>query len=915
MKYFPPLKYAMPALLGALGVILVSLAFFDGIQRSELLIENESRSQVLTLGTRVSARLEQLYAARDTRGVDDSLMRIANEPHLVAAVVVDALGNTVDSVDAGFLNRKLIDFATPGGAALLEKSLSTGNASHGMDEQRSNLEAVFPIALPPDRGELRSKRYAALYLRTDLSEIKRLNWVRHMERALIMAIVVALALALVWLYFHWVITKRLAKLLNAMQRVAYDDASDRDIDVSGRDEVGRLGAGFAAMLAEIRARSNALAVSEERHRSVVQSMSEGIVIIDSKGKIISANESAARMIGVSREDFESRDLGDVRWRVFREDGSALGAEEFPSAIALRTGRTIYGVVLGVLRPDGEIRWLSANSAPLWLDAAQRERGAVATISDITERRAAESEARRTRERLAAIVNSAMDGIVSVDGNMRVTVFNGSAEKMFGRKAEDMIGRSLDVLLPIRFRGKHSELMKGFAQTGVISRAMGVPGKIIGLRADGTEFPLEASVARVNLGDETILTVMLRDISERARAEEQRAQLEAQLRQSQKMQSLGTFTGGIAHDFNNILTAISGNVRLAITDVPRAHEAQRSLAEIDKAASRATDLVRQVLAFGRRQEAQRAIVDIAAVMQDALSFLRAMIPATIEIRSRFADSLPRVAVDKTQVHQVMTNLGSNAAHAIGERPGVIDVELTAVQISGGDLQQSVDLGPGEYVRLAFSDNGAGIDAALLDRIFEPFFTTKGLGQGTGLGLSVVHGIMKNHDGAITVHSTRGVGTRFELYFPACAQTAITSQSEVRATVAESKIGNGKVVIYVDDEEALVFLVTRILERHGYEVLGFNQPKHALAELAKNPGRIDALISDLAMPGMTGFDVAREALALRDDLPVVLVSGYIRPQDTAAAQTIGVRRIILKPDTVDALASSLHELLSNGQDADT
>jgi PAS domain S-box-containing protein len=636
-------------------------------------------------------------------------------------------------------------------------------------------------------------------------------------------------------------------------------------------------------------------------------MSEGVVMFDSKGQIIAANDSAARALGVSRDEITARSVFDPRWRLHHEDGRPMSVEEYPPVVTLRTCAASENVIIGVSRPDGELRWVSINCAPIWLDATHREWGAVTTVNDITERRKVELQARRDRERLAAIVDSAMDGVISTDSEMRITVFNRAAERMFGRSERAMLGQPLDALLPVRFRSAHRDLMQSFATSGLAKRVMGVPGQVTGMRADGEEFPLEASIARVSVGDETILTVILRDISERVRAEEQRQQLEGQLRQSQKMQSLGTLTGGIAHDFNNILTAITGNAKLAIDDLPRTHPVQRSLVEIDKAAARATNLVRQVLAFGRRQEAQRVVVDMAVVVGEALNFLRAMIPATIDIRSRFAEHLPRVAADKTQVHQVITNLGSNAAHAIGDRPGFIDVSLDEVRITEAEAQRSLDLDAGLYLRLSFSDNGDGIESAVLDRIFEPFFTTKSLGQGTGLGLSVVHGIMKNHDGSISVHSTRGAGTRFDLYFPGCAQASATAPIEIRRALDDANTGRGKTVIYVDDEEALVFLVTRILERRGYKVLGFNQPRHALAELTKNPQRIDALISDLAMPGMTGFDVAREAFALRPDLPIIVVSGYIRPQDATTAHALGVQRMILKPDTVDALAAALHEVL--------
>jgi PAS domain S-box-containing protein len=475
--------------------------------------------------------------------------------------------------------------------------------------------------------------------------------------------------------------------------------------------------------------------------------------------------------------------------------------------------------------------------------------------------------------------------------------------MFGRNSREMVGQPIDALMPERFRSTHRRSMSEFGARGTTHRVMGLPGQVVGVRASGEEFPLEASISRIVANDELILTVILRDVSERVQAERQREQLEAQLRQSQKIQSLGTLTGGIAHDFNNILTAIAGNVRLAIVDLPQHHPVQRALSEIDKAVLRATDLVRRILAFSRRQDVNRAAVDAARACNEALDFLRPMLPAGIGIRREFPAVLPAIVADATQLHQVVMNLGLNAAHAIGDR-GWIDVSADVVESADIAPEVGADLRPGRYVRIRFRDDGCGIPADDLHRIFDPFFTTKGIGQGTGLGLSVVHGIMKAHDGAIAVTSEPGKGACFELYFPAAVDSAIAPPP----SNAPAAVGNGQTILYVDDEEALVFLVRRLLERQGYRVVGHTDPEAALQELRSASRRFDVVVSDLAMPRMSGFDLARAVRATRPDLPIVLVSGYIRPQDSEIAKELGVRALLLKPDTVDALAKVLHELFA-------
>jgi CheY-like chemotaxis protein len=376
-----------------------------------------------------------------------------------------------------------------------------------------------------------------------------------------------------------------------------------------------------------------------------------------------------------------------------------------------------------------------------------------------------------------------------------------------------------------------------------------------------------------------------------------------------MESIGTLAGGIAHDFNNILAAITGNAKLALADLTSAHPLHAHLREIEKAGLRAGDLVRQILTFSRRQEAQRRVIHLREIVAEALRLLRATIPAQIEIRTHYDERTPPIEADATQIHQAVVNLGANAAHAMRESGGVLSVRVepfvisSSVDAAENDIPST--LAPGNYARLIVSDTGSGMEPGTLGRIFEPFFTTKAAGQGTGLGLSVVHGIMRSHDGAIAVQSAPGAGSTFYLYFPqAREQVDTASTMPALRTVA----GSGQRILYVDDEEALVFLATRVLERLGYEVTGRTDAKQALADFRADPTKFDAVISDLSMPGMTGPELARALLAIRSDLPIVLTSGYLRDEDTKLARELGIRDLVLKPNTVDGLGEALHRVLS-------
>jgi|GEM_PF-2734017 len=395
--------------------------------------------------------------------------------------------------------------------------------------------------------------------------------------------------------------------------------------------------------------------------------------------------------------------------------------------------------------------------------------------------------------------------------------------------------------------------------------------------------------------------------------QRRHQEEAQIR-SQKLESLGTLAGGIAHDFNNILQAISGNTELARLDLPAEHPVQDSLAEVTKACARARELVQRILTFSRPHEPARRLVALPSVVDEAIKLLRPTLPAMIELRTHFAPSLPPVLADATQVHQILVNLATNAAHAIGRTSGWIDFRLGEFVLTENSTDAAFRLRPGRYVRLAVADSGCGMDRATLERIFDPFFTTKPAGGGTGLGLSVVHGIMRRHEGRIGVDSQPGRGSTFYLDFPVADAGAHTVAEHPAASPPPPAANRGVRILYVDDEEPLVFLATRLLQRAGHAVTGFTDAPRALQEFRVRPGDFDVVITDLAMPKMSGFDLARAVLETRPDVPIIMTSGHVRPEDQAAAQRMGVREIVLKPSVVQQMIEILDKLVTASRPPD-
>ena len=414
--------------------------------------------------------------------------------------------------------------------------------------------------------------------------------------------------------------------------------------------------------------------------------------------------------------------------------------------------------------------------------------------------------------------------------------------------------------------------------------------------------LIAKLEKKMLDLEAANRALVEDIAERERSAIERAQLEEKLRQAQKMEAIGTLAGGIAHDFNNILAGILGFAELGVQEAADPRSSELHFQEILKAVQRARDLVRQILAFSRHREQDRKPIHLDETVQEALRLLRATLPSTIEIATDLKPGSPSVLADGSQVHQIVTNLVTNGWHAIGDNTaGKVTVELNEFQVDEDFSQTHPDLRPGRYLRLSISDTGHGIPAETLARIFEPFFTTKAPGSGTGLGLSVVHGLMKSFDGAITVYSEPGRGTTFHLYFPALEFGAADSQPEERTEPR----GRGDRILFVDDEPVLAMLGERFLTRLGYTPVVQTDPRAALAHFNDYP--CDLVVTDLTMPHLSGIEFARGIWEMNPNARVILTTGYSATLDPQRAQELGFRELLLKPYTVHGLGETVQRAL--------
>jgi PAS domain S-box-containing protein len=412
----------------------------------------------------------------------------------------------------------------------------------------------------------------------------------------------------------------------------------------------------------------------------------------------------------------------------------------------------------------------------------------------------------------------------------------------------------------------------------------------------------------------------RDISDRRAAENKARMLELELRESQKLEAIGTLAGGIAHDINNAITTILGNASLARDDAGNTARLGESLDEIRRAGLHARDVVQQILSFSRRQPTQRTLTDFGDVVRDSTRFLRAALPSTVSLAVRIADNLPQVLADPTQLKQVVINLVTNAVQAMAGRQGSVHVSLAAIALDAQLLRRHSPLRalgghqPGHAVCLTVVDDGPGMDDATLQRIFDPFFTTRKTGEGTGLGLAVVHGITKTHQGAMVVESELGMGTQFRFFLPEAGPASDPGTAlPVSVSEREPVAGGSLHILYLDDDISLVFLVTRMLQRKGIRVSGFTRQEEALAALRAAPAAFDLFVTDFSMPGKSGLDVIQEARRIVPGLAVAIASGFPSDHLVAGAKAIGVTDIVFKPVAVEELGVVLSELARRGHRA--
>jgi len=528
------------------------------------------------------------------------------------------------------------------------------------------------------------------------------------------------------------------------------------------------------------------------------------------------------------------------------------------------------------------------------------------------RQQAEKELRESEERFRFLAEKMADIIWTVNLNFQTTYVSPSIEKILGFTPEERKRQTLEeVITPDSLEKVQRMFLEEFRrdEAGNDDPDRSVTVEVEYYRKDGSTVWLENKVKAMRDGSGRIEGIygVSRDITDRKTAEKEKIKLQSQLQQVQKMESIGTLAGGIAHDFNNILGIIVGNTELAMDDIPEWHSARRNLKEILTSSIRARDIVKQILAFSRQSPQEKKPVRIIPIIKESLKLLRSSIPATIRIHQSISSESDTVLADPVQINQVLINLCINAVHAMGDKGGVLEVGLEDVELDSGDAIQYHDLPSGKYVRLTVSDTGHGIESILLKRIFDPYFTTKGVGKGSGMGLSVVHGIVKSHGGCVAVNSEPGKGTVFNVLFP-CVEDKPEPEVEISIEIPR---GKGK-ILFVDDEKAIIDIMQPMIERLGYEVSVRTSSIEGLEAFRANPNRFGLVITDFTMPNMTGMELAKALFKLRSDIPVILCTGYSEHINEDKAKRSGIRAFVVKPVVLSEIASTIRKVLDNDKE---
>lgn len=642
--------------------------------------------------------------------------------------------------------------------------------------------------------------------------------------------------------------------------------------------------GFMVDVTEHKKAIDDLRISEEKFSKAFHSSPNLMAITRvSDGQYLDVNESYVRITGFGRDEVIGHTLRDLDIFVNYEDRKKMGEmlkkqgaiHDVESRIRSKTGEERIGLVSAEIIEIGD------------------ERCVLSIMDDITDRKLAAEALRSEKEKFQVLVEESPFGVSLIGANSRYKYLNPKFIEIFGYTLEDIPTGKEWFRKAFPNQSYRNQVISTWINDQKESTIGEARPRIFNVRCkDGSDKVIHFRPVTMETDDQLVI---YEDITEQKR-------LETQLQQAQKMEAIGTLAGGIAHDFNNILGAIIAYTEMTLLDISDESPLHYNLGQVLKASGRAAELVKQILAFSRQSEQKRRPIGMIPILKESLKLLRASLPSTIELRQDISIQCGTILAEPTQIQQVLMNLCTNAAHAMRDKGGVLNVKLKDTFLDADRAAQFPDLSPGPHLNLIISDTGHGMDSSVLERIFDPYFTTKEKGVGTGLGLATVHGIVKSYGGTITVESEVKRGSTFSVYFP------VIEKEEIPETIIEKPLPIGKErILFVDDEKILVDVGQQMLERLGYEVVTRISSIDALELFSDQPYRFDLVITDMTMPQLTGEKLAKRLMEIRRDIPVILCTGYSELISDEKAKNIGIQAFIMKPLVLRELAKTVRNVL--------
>ena len=667
-----------------------------------------------------------------------------------------------------------------------------------------------------------------------------------------------------------------------------------EASVSLRKDSEGLPIGFRGIVRDVSERKRTvkeLQESEEKLRTIIEHSNELFYIHNTEHVLTYVSPTSKVILGYTPEEMM------IKWPELATDNpiNQKGIEITEKSI--ETGEKQKPYLLELIKKDGTFVLLEIDETPV-KDTTGKVVSIAGAARDVGEKKQAEKSVLQSEKRFRDLFNSISDLIYTQDLKGRFISLNPAMQKAFGYEHEELIGHKSSEFMKLDFvpdfENKYLEPLKTQGYHKGVGRYF---------KKNGEKIYIEYRSTMVHPDDEEpYISGTGRDVTERILSERKVTKLQEQLTQAQKMEAIGTLAGGIAHDFNNILFPMFGYLEMMLEDIPKDNPLRGHLVEVFSGAKRARDLVKQILTFSRQSDHERKPLETQRVIKEALKLIKSSLPTTIEISHNIQKDCGLVFADPIQIHQILMNLCTNAYHAMEETGGKLIITLKEVELTPEDLKDPIMI-PGPHVCLTVADTGPGMGQSIIDRIFDPYFTTKEEGKGTGLGLAVVHGIVKSHGGHISVYSEPGKGSEFKVYLPVIREQKETSKVETDTPIQKGD----EQILLVDDQDMVAQMEKQMLERLGYHVTVRTSSIDALEAFRANPDKFDLVITDMTMPNMTGDKLAGEMIKIRSDMPVILCTGFSETMSKERAASLGIKGFLMKPVVMKDLSNIIRKVL--------